>query len=60
MKTLCNLLQTMWLDQEGLTSVEYGLLLALLFLAGLAGWQQLGGSKMALTAGSVSRYMGGS
>jgi Flp pilus assembly pilin Flp len=31
-------------DDDGLTSVEYALLLALLFVASLSAWQALGGS----------------
>jgi Flp pilus assembly pilin Flp len=31
-------------DENGLTSVEYALLLALLFIASLGAWQALGGN----------------
>ncbi len=32
----------LWKDEEGLTTVEYALLLALVVVAGIAAWQGLG------------------
>ena len=33
-----------WDDEQGVATVEYALLLALVVIAGLAAWQNLGGS----------------
>lgn len=35
-------MKTFWQDEEGLTTVEYALLLALVVVAGIAAWQGLG------------------
>lgn len=35
-------MQHLWDDEEALTTVEYGLLLALLVVAGLLAWEGLG------------------
>ena len=37
-------LRKMWQDEEGLTTVEYALLLVLVVIAGITAWQTLGGS----------------
>jgi len=37
-------MRKLWKDEEGLTTVEYALLLALVVVAGIAAWQGLGGS----------------
>jgi Flp pilus assembly pilin Flp len=50
----------LWFDQDGITTVEYALLLALVFIASVSAWSALGGTKMKLTAESVAKYMGGS
>lgn len=34
----------LWRDEEGLTTVEYALLLALVVVAGILAWQGLGGT----------------
>jgi Flp pilus assembly pilin Flp len=34
----------LWKDEEGLTTVEYALLLALVVVAGIVAWQGLGGT----------------
>ncbi len=44
---MCNLkeadkMRELWMDEEGLTTVEYALLLALVVVAGIAAWQGLG------------------
>ena len=35
-------MKKLWKDEEGLTTVEYALLLALVVVAGIAAWQGLG------------------
>jgi pilus assembly protein Flp/PilA len=35
-------MRELWRDEEGLTTVEYALLLALVVVAGIAAWQGLG------------------
>lgn len=35
-------MKAFWSDEEGLTTVEYALLLALVVVAGIAAWQGLG------------------
>jgi len=37
-------MKTFWNDEDGLTTVEYALLLALVVVAGIAAWQGLGGT----------------
>lgn len=37
-------LRTLWRDEEGLTTVEYALLLVLIVIVGITAWQTLGGS----------------
>lgn len=37
-------MRELWKDEEGLTTVEYALLLALVVVAGLAAWKELGGT----------------
>jgi len=34
----------LWKDEEGLTTVEYALLLALVVVAGITAWNTLGGT----------------
>lgn len=36
------MLKTLWNDEEGLTTVEYALLLALVAIAAIAAWTTLG------------------
>ena len=45
-------MRTLWLDEEGLTTVEYALLLALLVVAALAVWTTFGGQVRAAVATS--------
>jgi Flp pilus assembly pilin Flp len=52
----------LWKDEEGLTTVEYALLLALVVVAGIAAWSQLGGTvRGAVTAsnGAISDAQSG-
>ena len=42
-----------WLDEDGLTTVEYSLLLMLIFVVGVAAWGSFGGS-IGATASDVS------
>jgi Flp pilus assembly pilin Flp len=37
-------MKDLWMDEEGLTTVEYALLLALVVVAGILAWQGLGGT----------------
>ena len=37
------MLKTLWRDEDGLTTVEYALLLALLVVAGITAWTTFGG-----------------
>ncbi|NPV46549.1 MAG: Flp family type IVb pilin [Armatimonadetes bacterium] len=46
----------LWRDEEGLTTVEYALLLALLAVAAVAAWGDLG-CKVGWTAWRVGRYL---
>lgn len=57
MKTLRLRLRSLWLDQQGMTVVEYALLLALVFIASVAAWATLGGTKMRMTADAVGRFI---
>ena len=52
-------MKAFWSDEDGLTTVEYALLLALVVVAGIAAWQGLGNtvqntvSESATTIGGV-------
>ena len=52
-------MKAFWSDEEGLTTVEYALLLALVVVAGIAAWQGLGSTvqntvnESATTIGTV-------
>ena len=37
-------MKKLWMDEEGLTTVEYALLLALVVVAGITAWSTLGGT----------------
>lgn len=37
-------LRRLWHDEEGMATVEYAMLLALVVIGGLAAWQNLGGT----------------
>lgn len=37
-------MKKLWRDEEGLTTVEYALLLALVVVAGITAWSTLGGT----------------
>ncbi|MEI8061145.1 MAG: Flp family type IVb pilin [Candidatus Berkelbacteria bacterium] len=45
------MLKTLWMDEEGLTTVEYALLLALVAIAAITAWTTLGGR----TSSTVSK-----
>lgn len=47
----------LWKDEEGLTTVEYALLLALVAIAAIAAWTALGG-RVSSTVSSVEGTMG--
>ena len=49
-------LRRLWAEQSGMTSVEYALLLALLTLASIAAWTNLGQRKSQML-GIVNRSM---
>jgi len=42
-------MRELWRDEEGLTTVEYALLLALVVVAGIAAWTGLGGQVSTTT-----------
>jgi Flp pilus assembly pilin Flp len=46
-------MKKLWQDEEGLTTVEYALLLALIVVAGLLAWQGLGDSVQGAVDGST-------
>jgi Flp pilus assembly pilin Flp len=46
----------LWSDQEGLTTVEYALLLVMLALAAVAAWGDLG-CKVGWTAWRAGQYL---
>lgn len=50
-------MSTFWRSQEGLTSVEYALLLALLTIASVTAWSYLGHTTLSLTAESVAHWI---
>ena len=45
-------MRDLWKDEEGLTTVEYALLLALVVVAGISAWQGLGGTVRGAVADS--------
>jgi Flp pilus assembly pilin Flp len=53
-------IRTLWQDEEGLTTVEYALLLALLVVAALAVWTTFGGKvrdAVATSGNSITNAM---
>lgn len=54
-------MRELWKDEEGLTTVEYALLLALVVVAGIAAWQGLGSTvqdTVADTSGTIGDAAG--
>lgn len=51
-------MRELWKDEEGLTTVEYALLLALVVVAGISAWQGLG-STVQNTVSESSTTLGG-
>ncbi len=50
-------MRELWKDTEGLTTVEYALLLALVVVAGIAAWQGLGtqvGTTVNASSGTIA------
>ena len=50
-------LKTLWADEDGLSTVEYALLLVLVAIAGIVAWGQLGtavGSKVTEVKNTVA------
>jgi len=47
-------MRELWKDEEGLTTVEYALLLALVVVAGIAAWQGLGSTVQNTVTDSTS------
>ena len=47
-------MRELWRDEEGLTTVEYALLLALLFVCSIAAWQGLGSTVEKTVAESAT------
>jgi pilus assembly protein Flp/PilA len=50
----------LWKDEEGLTTVEYALLLALVAIAAIAAWTTLGGRVSTTVTTATSSLPGGS
>jgi pilus assembly protein Flp/PilA len=50
------MLKSLWHDEDGLTTVEYALLLALVAIAAIAAWTTLGG-KVNSTVTSASGHI---
>jgi len=58
---MLNRIKSLWRDEEGLTTVEYALLLALLVVAALTVWTTFGGTvRSAVTASdsAITNAMG--
>ncbi|MCD6362069.1 MAG: Flp family type IVb pilin [Armatimonadetes bacterium] len=51
-------MRELWKDEEGLTTVEYALLLALVVVAGIAAWQGLGSTVRNAVNDSASTIEG--
>jgi len=51
-------LKTLWKDDDGLTTVEYALLLVLIVIVGITAWQSLG-SSVSSKVGEVNTTIGG-
>ncbi|MEN6304536.1 MAG: Flp family type IVb pilin [Armatimonadia bacterium] len=54
------MLRILWQDEEGLTTVEYALLLALVAIAALGAWSQLGDPHIKGVVNSAAASMPGS
>jgi len=52
-----NHVKTIWADEEGLTTVEYALLMALLVVAAISVWTTFGG-KVKESVGSSTNAIG--
>ncbi len=50
------MIKQLWKDEEGLTTVEYALLLALVAIAAIGAWTALGG-RVNSTVESVNTHM---
>ena len=49
------MIKAFWMDEDGLTTVEYALLLALLVVAGIGAWTGFGGKvKSAVNSAGTS------
>jgi Flp pilus assembly pilin Flp len=48
--------KTLWTDEEGLTTVEYALLLALVAIAAIAAWTTLG-QRTSVTVSSATSHL---
>lgn len=55
---MTELMKRFWLDEEGLTTVEYALLLVLIVIAGVTAWTTLGGS-VSTKVGEVNNTISG-
>lgn len=53
------MIKALWKDEEGLATVEYALLLALVSLAAITAWGNLG-SRVSSTVTGVASYLPGS
>ena len=52
-----HLMVQLWANEEGLTTVEYAILLALLTLGSIGAWEALGNTHLQNTVGAVSHYV---
>ena len=57
MTAMIERMRSLLVDEEGLTTVEYALLLALIAIASIGAWQALGSTKTKMTVESVATYM---
>lgn len=54
------MLKMLWKDEEGLTTVEYALLLALVAIAAITAWSTLGGRVSGTVSTATSSLPSGS
>ncbi|MEN6546593.1 MAG: Flp family type IVb pilin, partial [Armatimonadia bacterium] len=56
-KGFAHMFRMLWQDEEGLTTVEYALLLALVAIAALGAWSQLGDPHIKGVANTAANSM---
>ena len=50
------LLESLWRDEDGLASVEYALLLAIIVIPGMVAWQALSSMICAIVEGAAEEF----